>query len=119
VIRVTAIDHPDLRRNQRLQGTGGTVRCRLAVSGGLVRFGTGANHLKSCSTRCWSGFGELALTDAVIEQVQCDGICWLGGTTWQGRRLVRISVSNWSTTEADIDVSADAVLAAARRTGAP
>lgn len=64
------------------------------------------------------GFGDLSLTDAVIEEVQRDGTCWLGGTTWHGRRRIRVSVSNWSTTEADIDASAEAVLAAARRTGA-
>jgi hypothetical protein len=54
----------------------------------------------------------------VIEEVQRDGTCWLGGTTWHGQRLIRVSVSNGSTTEADIDVSADAILAAARRVGA-
>jgi glutamate/tyrosine decarboxylase-like PLP-dependent enzyme len=64
------------------------------------------------------GFSDLSLTDAVIDEVQRDGTCWLGGTTWHGRRLIRVSVSNWSTTEADIDLSADAILAAARRTGA-
>ena len=64
------------------------------------------------------GFGDLSRTDAVIEEVQRDGTCWLGGTTWHGDRLIRVSVSNGSTTEADIDVSADAILAAARRTGA-
>ena len=64
------------------------------------------------------GFGDLSRTDAVIEEVQRDGTCWLGGTTWHGDRLVRVSVSNGSTTETDIDVSADAILAAARRTGA-
>jgi len=64
------------------------------------------------------GFPDLSLTDAVIEEVQRDGTCWVGGTTWHDRRLIRVSVSNWSTTESDIDISADAILAAARRTGA-
>ena len=50
--------------------------------------------------------------------MQRDGTCWMGGTTWHGHRLMRISVSNWSTTEADVDRSVDAILAAARRTGA-
>ena len=49
------------------------------------------------------GFGDLSGTDAVVEAVQRDGTCWLGATTWQGRRLIRISVSNWTTTEADIE----------------
>ena len=59
------------------------------------------------------GFGDLSRTDAVVEAVQRDGTCWLGATTWRGKRLIRISVSNWSTTESDIDLSADAILRAA------
>lgn len=57
--------------------------------------------------------GDPAHTDAVIERVQREGTCWVGGTTWRGLRLIRISVSNATTTEADIDVSADAILGAA------
>jgi glutamate/tyrosine decarboxylase-like PLP-dependent enzyme len=60
-----------------------------------------------------AGFGDDARTDRVIAAVQADGTCWLGGTTWHGRRLMRVSVSNWSTTEADVDRSVEAVLAAA------
>lgn len=59
------------------------------------------------------GFGDLSYTDAVIEAVQREGTCWLGGTTWHGKRLIRISVSSWTTTESDIDRSADAILRAA------
>jgi glutamate/tyrosine decarboxylase-like PLP-dependent enzyme len=54
------------------------------------------------------------LTDAVISRVQEDGTCWLGGTTWHGMRAMRISISNWSTTEADIDMSAAAILRCAK-----
>jgi len=53
-----------------------------------------------------------ALTRAVIARVQQEGTCWLGGTRWQGREAMRVSVSNWSTTEKDVDRSVDAVLAA-------
>ena len=49
-------------------------------------------------------------TRDVIARVQADGTCWAGGATWQGHQVMRISVSNWSTTEADIDQSADAIL---------
>ncbi len=59
-------------------------------------------------------FGENdATTDRVIEAVQRSGECWMGSTTWHGQRLMRISVSSWRTTEADIDRSARAILAAA------
>ena len=51
-----------------------------------------------------------AFTRELIRRVQADGVCWLGGTTWHGMHAMRISVSNWSTTEADIDLSADAIL---------
>jgi glutamate/tyrosine decarboxylase-like PLP-dependent enzyme len=54
-----------------------------------------------------------AHTRAVIDRVQSDGTCWVGGTTWRGRAAMRISVSGWNTTEADIDRSADAILQAA------
>jgi hypothetical protein len=47
----------------------------------------------------------------VIASVQAEGTCWAGGAFWQGQQAMRISVSNWSTTEADIDRSADAILA--------
>jgi glutamate/tyrosine decarboxylase-like PLP-dependent enzyme len=48
-------------------------------------------------------FGDDETTRAVIERVQRGGEAWLGGTVWGGRAAARISVSNWSTTEADID----------------
>lgn len=49
-------------------------------------------------------------TRAVIDGVQRDGTCWMGGTVWNGRAAMRISVSNATTTEADVDASADAVV---------
>ena len=50
-----------------------------------------------------------AFTREVIAAVQADGTCWLGGTTWHGMAAMRISVSNWSTTEADADLSVSAI----------
>jgi glutamate/tyrosine decarboxylase-like PLP-dependent enzyme len=57
-------------------------------------------------------------TRAVIAAVQADGTCWAGGTTWHGMAAMRISVSSWSTTESDIDRSAEAILRCAREVGA-
>ncbi len=57
-------------------------------------------------------------TDRLVAQVQRDGICWCGATTWRGRRAIRISVSNWSTTEADAEATVEAFLRAARATQA-
>ena len=56
-----------------------------------------------------AGFGSDERTDAVVDAVQRDGTCWMGATTWRGRRWMRIAVSNWSTTEADVDRSVDAI----------
>jgi glutamate/tyrosine decarboxylase-like PLP-dependent enzyme len=55
-----------------------------------------------------------AATEAVVEAVQADGTCWMGPTTWRGRRAMRISVSNWATTLSDVDRSCAAILACAR-----
>ncbi len=51
-----------------------------------------------------------AFTRNVIGAIQADGTCWLGGTTWHGLAAMRISVSNWSTTEDDADLSVAAIL---------
>jgi glutamate/tyrosine decarboxylase-like PLP-dependent enzyme len=54
-------------------------------------------------------FGSDERTDRLIAAVQRDGTCWMGGTTWRGRRYMRIPVSNWSTTEDDVDRSVAAI----------
>jgi glutamate/tyrosine decarboxylase-like PLP-dependent enzyme len=59
-------------------------------------------------------FGDDPTTDRVIDAVQRSGECWMGSTTWHGQRLMRISVSSWRTTEADVDRSVRAIVAAAR-----
>jgi glutamate/tyrosine decarboxylase-like PLP-dependent enzyme len=55
-------------------------------------------------------FTDDATTDKVIAAVQRDGTCWAGGTTWQGQRAMRISVSDVATTPDDIAESAHAIL---------
>jgi glutamate/tyrosine decarboxylase-like PLP-dependent enzyme len=60
-------------------------------------------------------FNDDETTRQVIEEIQRDGTCWCGGTLWQGRRAMRISVCNWSTTDADVEVSLEAMLACAER----
>jgi glutamate/tyrosine decarboxylase-like PLP-dependent enzyme len=68
----------------------------------LARFGRGTDAERD------------ATTDRVIDAVQRSGECWMGATTWHGMRLMRISVSSWATTDADVDRSVVAILAAAR-----
>jgi glutamate/tyrosine decarboxylase-like PLP-dependent enzyme len=51
-----------------------------------------------------------AKTQAVIRGIQQDGTCWMSGTTWHDMAAMRISVSNWSTTQEDVEASAAAIL---------
>jgi glutamate/tyrosine decarboxylase-like PLP-dependent enzyme len=62
-----------------------------------------------------SGQNDDEFTAKVIGRVQEDGTCWLGGTVWHGLHAMRISISNWSTTEKDIYRSAEAILRCAGR----
>ena len=55
-------------------------------------------------------FGDDATTRQVVAALQADGVCWCGGTVWQGRAAMRISVSSWATTEADVEQSLAAML---------
>jgi glutamate/tyrosine decarboxylase-like PLP-dependent enzyme len=59
-------------------------------------------------------------TREVVRRVQEDGTCWLGATDWQGRAAMRISVSSFRTTSADVERSVGAILeAAAAVSGSP
>ncbi len=60
-------------------------------------------------------FGGPEVTREVIAEVQEDGTCWAGGTEWQGRTAMRISVSSWATTDEDVTRSLDAILRIAER----
>jgi len=62
------------------------------------------------------GGGDVdAFTREVIGRVQADGTCWLGGSRWKGLEVMRISVSGWNTSEADVDRSVAAILRCAGR----
>jgi glutamate/tyrosine decarboxylase-like PLP-dependent enzyme len=78
-----------------LEAGGATILNDVVLNQVLVRFGDGDR------------------TREVIQRVQDDGTCWLGGTEWGGEHAIRISVSNWRTTSEDVERSAAAILAAA------
>jgi glutamate/tyrosine decarboxylase-like PLP-dependent enzyme len=61
-------------------------------------------------------FGPAERTRAVVAALQQEGTCWCGGTEWQGRAAMRISVSSWATTEADVDRCLDAMIRVAEGT---
>jgi glutamate/tyrosine decarboxylase-like PLP-dependent enzyme len=63
-------------------------------------------------------FGDDETTNRVIHRIQEEGTCWCGGTIWQGRFVMRISVSCWATTREDVEQSLRALLRiAAEETG--
>jgi len=55
-------------------------------------------------------FGRSEVTREVIRRVQEDGTCWCGGTIWQGKTAMRISVSSWTTTDMDVERSLQAIV---------
>ena len=60
-------------------------------------------------------FGSPEMTREVIRRVQEDGTCWCGGTVWQGKTAMRISVSSWETTEADVERSLQSIIRIAEK----
>lgn len=89
--------------------------CRLAG-----RFASGLEHgglevlndvvLNQVVVALDEGGSDAGFVDAVVAEVQRDGTCWCGPTTWHGRRAMRVSVSNWATEDEDVDRSVAAVL---------
>ena len=65
--------------------------------------------------------GDDERTARVIEELQRGGEAWLGGTVWHGMTAARVSFSNWSTADKDVDRLAAALqdALAAARTGSP
>ena len=90
------------RMADRLSAGGITVLNDMVLNQVLVRFTPEA------------GGDADAFTRAVVARIQKDGVMWASGTKRHGADALRISVSNWSTSEADIDRSAEAIIAAAR-----
>ena len=60
-------------------------------------------------------FGGPEVTRRVIADIQTDGTCWCGGTVWQGKTAMRVSVSSWATTEEDVDKSLEAMIRIAKK----
>ena len=64
-------------------------------------------------TQVCVAFGSDERTRAVTARVLADGVTWMSGSRWQGRDVLRVSVSNWSTDDEDVARSVDAVRRAA------
>ena len=88
-------------------------RCATRFAAGLA--GAGFEILNDVVlNQVLVSFGASEMTARVIAGLQEDGTCWCGPTLWQGRVAMRISVSSWATTEADVDRSLEAMLRIAR-----
>lgn len=61
-------------------------------------------------------FGSAERTERVIAAVQTDGTCWCGGTVWQGKTAMRISVISWNTSDVDVELSISAIVRVAKGT---
>ena len=61
-------------------------------------------------------------TDVVIAEIQKSGEAFFGGSTWRGKRAMRVSVCNWQTSDDDVDrvvaAARQAIVSASRRTHA-
>jgi glutamate/tyrosine decarboxylase-like PLP-dependent enzyme len=66
-------------------------------------------------TQVCAAFGDDDRTRAVVDAMLADGTAWTTGSRWRGRAVLRVSVSNWSTTAADVEASLDALRRAAAR----
>ena len=73
----------------------------------------GVEVLSACLNQVLVRFEDDDETDAVLAAVQRGGTTFMSGTVWRGVHAMRISVSNWQTTFADVDASLEAVLSAA------
>ncbi len=60
-------------------------------------------------TQVCATFGDDATTEEVVRRSLADGTAWTTGSRWRGRSVLRVAVSNWSTTEQDVDRTLDAL----------
>jgi len=90
-----------------------------AFAGGLASI-PGAQVLNDVVfTQVCASFGSDDRTRRVVEAMLADGTAWMTGSVWQGRAILRISVSNWSTTDRDVSRSLDALTRVVAATGNP
>jgi len=91
--------------------------CRQAQRFGAALAAAGFEILNDVAlNQVLVAFGDADRTQRVIAALQDEGTCWCGGTVWQGRSAMRISVCSWATTDDDVERSLDAMLRVARAT---
>jgi glutamate/tyrosine decarboxylase-like PLP-dependent enzyme len=104
----------------RSLGRVGVVDLVERLAGHARTFAAGAREIPGCEvlndvvfTQVCLSFGSDDDTRAVAAALLADGTTWMSGSRWHGRAIVRISVSNWSTTDDDVRRSLDALRRAA------
>jgi len=91
----------------------GMVRHARAIAAGIESI-EGAQILNEVVfTQVCVAFEDDERTRAITAQLLADGTAWMSGSRWRGRDVLRVSVSNWSTDEEDVEASVDAVRRAA------
>ncbi len=93
---------------ERLAGHARTLAAGAAELGGEVLH-------EVVFTQVCVVFDDDATTEEVERRLLAGGETWMTGSTWQGRRVLRIAVSNWSTTDADVQRSLEALAQAVSR----
>jgi glutamate/tyrosine decarboxylase-like PLP-dependent enzyme len=87
------------------------TNCRQAVDFARGLTGGGFTVLNDVVlNQVMVSFGDANKTQQVIKAVQEEGVCWSGGTVWQGKTAMRISVSGWCTTDEDVQQSLQSII---------
>jgi glutamate/tyrosine decarboxylase-like PLP-dependent enzyme len=73
------------------------------INQGLVRYLDPSPNASEADHDRW--------TDSIIAEIQKTGEAFFGGTTWSGKRCMRVSVCNWQTNAEDVNRSVAAVKA--------
>jgi glutamate/tyrosine decarboxylase-like PLP-dependent enzyme len=104
----------------RSLGRSGVVDLVERLASRARAFAEGAASIPGCEvindvvfTQVCLAFGDDDRTQAVTTALLADGTTWMSGSRWHDRAILRISVSNWSTTEDDVRRSLDALRRAA------
>jgi len=91
----------------------GLVANAQAIADGIASIPTAEILNDVVYTQVSVAFGADERTRDVTQRLLADGTAWMSGSRWQGRDVLRVSVSNWSTDAEDVAASVDAVRRAA------
>ena len=101
-------------------GRSGVVDLVERLAGHARDFAAGAAEIPGVEvlndvvfTQVCLAFGDDDRTRAVVAALLADGTTWMSGSRWHDRAIVRISVSNWSTTDDDVRRTLEALRRAA------